>query len=133
MRRQPWSSSCGGRPMVLRLQIKKCRTCGALGVGPFAVELFPLDDQLYCRSDWKAALEWHSNRLEVTSGIRSMVEFDRAVRLGVRPAKIARVRWEGYIMECAEMAWLAWTNGDRRTFVYYFARAMYAWTLKEIE
>lgn len=116
----------------MRFQIKKCRTCGALGVGPNAVKLRPLDDQLYCDADWKKALDWHSNRAEVTSGIRSMAEFEQAVRTGLRPPKVARVRWEGYILECAEMARLALGNGDKRTFAYYFARAMYAWTLKEI-
>lgn len=117
----------------MKLQIKKCRTCGALGIGPCAVKLRPLDDQLYCDADWKKALDWFSNRSEVTSGIRSMAEFEQAVRSGLRPAKIACVRWEGYILECAEMARLALKVQDKRTFVYYFSRAMYAWTLKEIK
>lgn len=116
----------------MKLQIKKCRTCGALGVGPNAVKLRPLDNQLYCDPDWKKALDWHSNRTEVTSGIRSMAEFEQAVRAGLRSPKLARVRWEGYILECAEMARLALKVQDKRTFVHYFSRAMYAWTLKEI-
>lgn len=116
----------------MKLWVKRCRTCGALGVGPKPTKLYPLDDLLYCKEDFKDALEWHESRGQVVSGVKSIKEFHEDVLRPPKKLKVgSRSIWRGYIEEVADMAGWALEVGDRRVFVHYFARAMYAWALKE--
>lgn len=114
----------------MRIEIKKCRTCGALGVGPSAVKLFPVDGQLYCQPHFGKSLDWAVNREAVIQGLESLVHFQQDVRNVARVAIIEPKKvWRAYIEEQAGMAAEALVMGDRRTFVYYFSRALWAWEL----
>jgi hypothetical protein len=118
----------------MKLIIKKCHTCKALGVGPLKVKLWPFENRLYCQEHYHQALTWDESRSNVTNWIKSEFDFEKAVALvrkWGRKDPIVRVKnWRAYIQECSELA--AWAfDKDRRTFVYYFARAVYAWALKE--
>lgn len=119
----------------MKLLIKKCFSCGALGIGPNAVKLWPFEGRLYCREHYKDPLTWHESRSEVVRGITSMAEQDAAVarvrRWGRKIQKIPKQDWGPYIAEHAELAAWAMTQGDKRTFTYYFSRAVWAWALKE--
>jgi hypothetical protein len=113
--------------MIFRIQ--KCFTCGALGVGPHKVKLWPFESRMYCREHYQEALGWDESRGQVIQGIKSLHENYTA-----RPAKIKKYKkhdWKAYIQECAEFASIALVHQDRRTFVHYFARAIYAWALQE--
>lgn len=94
-----------------------------------------MNGALYCRDDWRKALVWEEQRGAVLMGLHSLVTFDRDVRRArwAKPRQAPVVKWEIYILELSEMAGWALKAGDRRTFVHYFARAMYAWTLREIK
>lgn len=114
----------------MKIKIKKCRTCGALGVGQSAVKLFPLDDLLYCKAHYGKSLDWTVNREAVVQGLSGMVNFIEDSGKKVYLAKQSRPqKWEAYIYEQAGMAAEALVMGDRRTFVYYFSRALWAWEL----
>lgn len=117
----------------MKLQLKRCRTCKALGVGPRAVKLYPLDGELYCASDWKGALSWDESRSEVLRGLQAedqnMKDFVAAhQRMPVRPRPTVTT-WTAYLHELSGMAGWALQVGDRRTFVHYFSRAVWAWEL----
>lgn len=119
----------------MRVVLKKCHTCGALGVGPHAVKLWPFENRMYCREHYREPLEWDEERSTVTDAIRTVKDFDETVASGLwrrmfRPSKVPR-DWRGYIEECAGLAGWALEAGDRRTFTYYFARATYAWALSQ--
>lgn len=113
----------------MKLQLKRCRTCGAVGVGPAAVRLFPLDGLLYCAPDFKSALDWTTNREGVTMGIeRELRVYDRYEDLKFSPQS-----WSSFLHELSGMAAEALVMDDRRTFVHYFARALWAWELSREE
>lgn len=120
----------------LKIKTRRCWTCGARGLGPGAVKLFPFEDRLYCAEDFKAALEWDSRRDTVTGGIKHVITFEKAAQLirryGRKPAVVRVSNWTPYIWDLCTMAEFGLLRGDRKTFVHYFARAMYAWTLKEV-
>lgn len=115
------------------MKVQRCRTCGKLGVGPHAVKLYPFEDHLYCREDFRGALQWHEQRGHVTSGIESMNEFMLEIARNGSPLlkRSIQTRWEPYIRDLSGLAGWALEVGDRRTFVHYFARALYAWELRE--
>lgn len=119
----------------MKLVLRRCHTCKALGVGPHRVKLWPFEGRLYCKRDYMDALTWDESRWGVVGGIKNIHDFDQAVtfvrRYGrkVRPAGV--INWSPYIVECAELAGWALVVDDRRTFVYYFSRALWAWALKE--
>jgi len=70
-------------------------------------------------------LAWHESRPNIILAL--MFE----VAEPIKQRKYLKFDWRTYIFECCEMA--AWAfERDRRTFVHYFSRAMYAWTLKEL-
>lgn len=115
----------------MKLQVKRCRTCGALGIGPNAVKLRMFEGRWYCDDHWLEALSWHTNREAVISGIQSVVDFDQQVRQGLPKVKPVRVDWLPLIREWSGLAGWALEVGDRRTFVHYFSRAMQAWGLSE--
>jgi hypothetical protein len=122
----------------MRLTVRKCRTCGALGLGPNAIDLWPLDGWLYCREDFKTALQWDEQRSHVVRGVSNLYTYQqdavrRIKKLGyLQITKVeAKWDWRGYIQDCAGLAGWALEADDRRTFVYYFSRAMYAWSLME--
>ena len=114
----------------MKLKIKRCHTCGALGLGPHAAKLYPLDDLLYCERGtpkapgcYRQALNWHESRPVVILALRFELSKPLAQQVYLR------LDWRAYIHECSEMA--AWALGkDKRTFVHYFARAVYAWSLE---
>jgi hypothetical protein len=115
----------------MKIQLKKCRTCGALGVGPAAQRLYPLEGQLYCKAHYGRSLDWEVNREAVVMGIEGMVNFIKDAhghKIYITKRSTTQ-RWEGYIYEQAGMAGEALVIGDRRTFVYYFSRALWAWEL----
>ena len=117
---------------MTRLKIQRCRTCHALGVGPLAVKLYPLDDLLYCERGtpkdpgcYRQALAWHESRPNIILALMFEIAGSGKKNITHPPD------WRAYIYECCEMA--GWALGkDKRTFVHYFSRAMYAWTLKEV-
>lgn len=119
----------------MKLQIKKCRTCGALGVGPRAVKLYPMNGHLYCPNDWKGALTWEESRSEVLRGLQAedqnMKDFVGAWQRVSLPPRPTVTTWTAYLHELSGMAGWALQVGDRRTFVHYFSRAMWAWELSE--
>lgn len=118
---------------MTRLKIQRCKTCHMLGVGPNAVKLYPLDDLLYCERGtpkdpgcYRQALAWHESRPNIILALMFEIAKPREVK------ELGNIDWRPYIYECCEMA--AWAlDHDRRTFVHYFARAVYAWTLREIK
>lgn len=120
----------------MKLEIKKCRTCGALGVGPNAVKLFPVDGQLYCKSHYGKSLDWAVNREAVIMGIESMTKITpkegQRIIAKLQNAPVFVKDWNGYIYEQAGMAAEALVMGDHRTFVYYFSRALWAWELSKL-
>lgn len=124
---QHLSASC-----AVKLQLKKCRTCGAVGVGPAAVRLFPLDGLLYCAPDFKSALDWTTNREAVTMGLR-MEEAHRLIKKHQDVPAYYPKDWKAYLCELSGLAAEALVMGDRRTFVHYFARALWAWELSQQE
>lgn len=114
-------------------QEKRCRTCGVLGVGPNPVKLYPLDDYLYCERGtpkkpgcYREALAWSETRQDVILWLQ--LELAEPTRKRV----FKPLEWTGFIHELAGMAELALMYNDRKTFVHYAARALWAWTLKEI-
>ncbi len=125
------------------IQLRRCHTCHLPGVGPVRAKLYTFEDRLYCATHFKAVLTWHESRGNVVRGLRSeyenRVEIERNLRRGetlaqrVQGAMTAEERrdWRGYLVECCELAAWAFEHDSRRTFVYYAARAVYAWALKE--
>jgi len=124
----------------MKLTLRRCHTCRALGVGPNRVKLWPFEGRLYCGSDYRDVLTWDESRGNIVLALQ--IE-DANVREGVRrlrrtgyltlPTVIHRTEWRGYICDLCQMAGWALAVGDRRTFVYYFSRAVWAWALKENE
>lgn len=125
----------------MKLQIKKCATCGALGVGPRAVKLHPLDGLLYCeRGDaetpgcYRQALDWHENRSTMVLAMMfenaAVESIERKMRKAVN-IKSTKPGWLGFIDEQAWLAGWGLEHDDKKIFVYYFARAVWAWALKE--
>ena len=118
----------------MNLVVQRCRTCGRVGFGPNGVKLYPLDGQLYCErgtpknpGHWKEALAWHETRQDV------ILWLQLELAEPTRKRKFKPLEWVGFIHELAEMAGLALEHDDRRTFVHYASRAVWAWALKEIE
>lgn len=123
--------------VAMKIELKRCRTCGALGVGPNAVKLFPLDDLLYCRPHYGKSLDWTANREAVVQGIESMTkitpqELQRVIKNLGNHISGGTKNWAAFISENAGMAAEALVMGDRRTFVYYFSRALWAWELSKL-
>ena len=128
------------------MKIQKCHTCGKLGVGPHLVKLFEFEGRLYCERGtpdqpgcYRSALNWHGNRSSVVTGIAHLGGYQKeAAKIYNKhdylqwPKRRPKVEWRGYIEEYAGISALAMMHGDKRTFVYCFSRAMYAWTLKEL-
>lgn len=118
----------------MRFSLKKCRTCGVLGVGPNAVKLWPCDGQLYCERGtpkspgcWRQALQWHESR----GNIIMALQFELA-----RPGKARKERpldWRPYVERLCQEAGTALKKNDRKGFVQSIARALYALELKEIK
>lgn len=109
----------------MKLQVKRCHTCKARGLGPGAVKLWPFEGRLYCAEDYKDTLSWHESRPNIILALMFEIAEPGKKQVTYPPD------WRSYIYECCEMA--AWAlDRDRRTFVHYFSRAMYAWTLKEL-
>lgn len=119
----------------MKLVIKRCHTCGALGVGPKAVKLWSFEGRMYCKEDYKDPLTWHESRGAVTSGIRSEVEFASTVlrmsRWRPRERRERPQDWRGFIQECAGLAEFGLLRGDQKIFVRYFAKALWAWSLSQ--
>lgn len=115
------------------IQIKRCRTCKALGVGPNAIKLWPLNGQLYCKADWKAALQWDEQISQVIRGLESLVGFHRDVLHPKRKRPMRKINWAPYIWEHAELAGIALEHGDKKTFTHYASRAILAWGLREVQ
>lgn len=119
----------------MRLLLKKCHTCGRLGVGPNKIKLWPFEGRLFCQEDYKDALTWDESRSSVIHGITNLKDFEKAAvrlrRYGLGGPKIIVSDWRGYIQELSEMAAWALQVGDKKTFVHYFSRATHAWALKE--
>lgn len=113
----------------MQIQLKKCRTCGALGVGPDAAKLYPLDDLLYCKAHYGNSLDWTVNREAVVQGLGGMVNFLKDSKKIYVAKQESPKNWRSYIEELSGMAAEALVMGDRRTFVYYFSRALWAWEL----
>lgn len=121
----------------MKLQLKKCRTCGARGIGPGAVKLLPMNGVLYCAKDWKEALQWEEDRGKVVRGLENahnLVQDMQCKADAPPPAqRTPKTDWLPWIYECAGMAAWALKEGDRRTFVHYFARAVWGWDLANIK
>jgi hypothetical protein len=119
----------------MKVILQRCHTCKALGVGPHAVKLWPFEGRMYCKEHYRDPLTWHESRSEVIRGIEVEFDFGWAVkqlrRWGRKPAVIKIQNWRGYIEELCSLAEFGLLRGDKRTFVHYFARATYAWALKE--
>jgi hypothetical protein len=109
----------------MKFQIKKCFTCGALGIGPHAVKLWPFEDRLYCKEHYKEPLDWHESRGNIVMAL--MFEVARPVDR----KRFKSLDWRGYLTELCLLAGWALKIGDKRTFTHYFSRAMYAWSLKQ--
>lgn len=109
----------------MKLLVKRCHTCKARGLGPGAVKLWPFEGRLYCAEDYKDTLTWHESRPNIVMALMFEIAKPNEVKIWDKPD------WKQYIFECCQMA--EWALGkDKRTFVHYFSRAMYAWTLKEL-
>lgn len=119
----------------MKILVKRCSVCGALGVGPNPVKLWPFEGRLYCKDDYDQPLQWHEQRSHVVGGLAIEVsnarEAPKVRRRLDHPPKPARRDWRGYIAEHAEMAAIGLFIGDKRIFVKHFALALYAQTLKE--
>lgn len=125
----------------MKLTLKRCHTCHALGVGPNKVDLWPFEGRLYCKEDYKLALTWEESRDGVTMGIDNLYEYQRAAIRLMRKTGYLEVTWKAkpgvkwdwrfYIEDLCGIAGWAMEVGDRRTFVHYASRAVWAWALKE--
>lgn len=116
----------------MRLQLKRCRTCRALGVGPHPQRLYLLDDELYCEQGtpakpgcYRQALQWHENRETVVNGLKHELTAYKKPPTYKPPEQ----SWFAYLQELSGMAEFGLLRGDRRIFTYYFSRAMWAWDL----
>ncbi len=124
--------------LPMRLTLKRCHTCRALGVGPRAVRLWPFEGRMYCASDYRDALTWGESRGNVVRGTENLYNYQQDAIKHMRKSgyiEFAMLKpkqnWRAYITECSVMAAMALEYDDRRTFVYYFSRAVWAWALKE--
>lgn len=123
----------------MKLQLKRCRTCGAVGVGPAAVRLFPLDGLLYCREHYGGSLDWTVNRSAVVMGLEretklTLLDAQKLLKKFQTAHPYAPIKnWNAYLHELSGMAAEALVMDDRRTFVYYCARALWAWELSREE
>lgn len=115
------------------LTIQKCRTCGRVGVGDNSVRLHPLDGYLYCERGtpktpgcYREALAWHETRADVILWLQMELAEPTHKR------RFKPLEWRGFIHELCELAGIALEHHDKKSFVHYFARAMWAWDLKEI-
>jgi len=113
------------------LLVKQCKTCGKLGVGPNKVKLFPMDMLLFCHDCWKKQLEWSAEGRDLAiNGLGYMRKMWKQHPEYVPTAK-PRTSWTSYTHEQAELAGIALEHADKRSFVHFFARALYAWTLQQ--
>lgn len=122
----------------MKIKILRCHTCGALGVGPNKIKLWPLDDLLYCEQGsvkhpgcFRSALTWHESRTQVVRGIETEHNFYHT-----KPIKkiLPKKRdWRSMIRELSDLAGWGLEVGDKRTFVHYASRAVLAWGLKETQ
>lgn len=117
----------------MTFQEKRCRTCGVLGVGPAPVRLYPLDGYLYCERGtpkkpgcYREALAWDGTRQDVIFWLQMELAEP------TRQRKFKPFEWKGFIHEQAELAGIALEHGDKKGFVHYASRALWAWYLKEI-
>lgn len=121
----------------MKIVIKKCHECGALGVGPHAVKLWPFESRMYCKEHYKDPLQWHENRAAVTQGIESVFTFEQAAALlrrwGRKNPVVRITNWKPHIQELCALAEFGLLRGDKRTFVHYASRAIYAWGLSQEE
>lgn len=121
----------------MQIKIKECRVCGAMPFGVRPVKLMPWEGAYVCDKHMRDALDWHEVRPSVIRAVESYVNMlaeakKRIGRTGYlsAPDSVKQFDWRGYIQECCGMAELALLHDDRRTFVHYFSRALYAHTLK---
>lgn len=124
----------------MKILTKRCRTCGALGLGPHPVKLFPFEGHLYCRDDFKDALTWDESRPSVVYGISSRKDFDseaakyrrHILRQKVWPPA-NHVKWEPYIRDLCGLAEWGLLHQDKKIFTRYAALAVLAWGMKEAQ
>ena len=107
--------------------------------GAKPTKLMPWEGGYMCDTHMREALDWYEVRPSVINAVESFVTMDTQVRAlvkktgyMVKPVKTITKSWVAYIYECAEFAGIALDHDDRRTFVYYFSRAMYAHTLEAL-
>lgn len=125
----------------MQIKIKKCKVCGAMPFGAHPVKLMPWEGVWICDKHMREALDWHEIRPSVIRAVESYVNMladaqKRILRTGYLTAFTIPGRkknWTPYLQECAGMAELALLHDDRRTFVHYFSRALYAHTLAALE
>ncbi len=117
----------------MKFQVRRCRTCGASGVGPVAAKLYEVDGALYCEQGspkkpgcWRLALTWYESRGQVFMGLQHELKAYQKPR----KQKNAKQDWHAYIVDLCEMAGFGLEVGDRRTFVFYASKALLAWDLK---
>jgi hypothetical protein len=122
----------------VRLILKRCFSCGALGIGLWAVKLWHFESRMYCREHYRDALTWHESRGNISLALQiedaNVREAARRVRETGYLTKVVRqpkIQWLWYLHDLCALAEFGLLHGDRKTFVYYFARAVYAWELKE--
>lgn len=124
----------------MKLTLQKCAWpgCTVLGVGPGAQKLYPTAGRLWCRKHVRDQIDWEVERENVVHAIGQGYDFDKAVASGLLAKILKKMNqkqppkdWRGFIEECAGLAGWALSAGDRRTFVYYFARALWAWELSK--
>ena len=113
----------------MKLTLRRCRDCGALGMGPSAVKLIPFEGRLYCAKDWRERLEWDEQRQRVLITIENEYNFLTAKVLPTLP-KVKRL-WEPYIRDLCALAEFGLVHNDKKIFVHWFARAVLAWGLRE--
>lgn len=121
----------------VKLIPKRCHTCGALGVGPDAVKLWPFEGRFYCKEHYQDPLTWHESRGAVVAGIKSESEFDVAVRAFKRQRgnvlKGAWQEWDPYIRDICGLAEFGLIQQDKKIFVKYFTLAVWAWDLSQAQ
>lgn len=119
----------------MKLIPKWCHTCGALGVGPKAVKLWPFEGRFYCKEDYKDPLTWHESRGAVVAGIKSGVDFEWAAaqlrKYGRKPLWVPINNWDPYIRDLCGLAEFGLIQQDKKIFVKYFTLAVWAWALSQ--
>lgn len=120
----------------MKIQIQKCAQfgCSVLGVGPRAQRLWPLEGRLWCRAHFKPALDWAAAGRELMFDGIDWLRKVWKVYPEFKPLDVVKQKpknWRGLLEEYAGMAGWALEVGDRRTFIHYASRAVWAWALSQ--